>query len=307
MTPLEALRSATINGADKLGLAPDLGSVEAGKLADLVVLNADPLADIHNTAKIRWVIKNGTVYDAELEAPLDFGEIAATERTLPAPSDAAADSVLSARLLTALDSARTARGSAILAVLTRPLFSEDNRLILPEGTELRGEVTFAKPASHFRHNGQLRFLFEEIRAPGQQPESRRAALESAEVGRDAHLSIDDEGGASVTNPKSRFVAPALSLAAVSLSLRHERSDPDEVGDRAGGDGGTNGAGAAGFSGMRLLGLALSQVYRPSGVVLGFVGAARSIYGNLISKGKESSFPAGTRIRLHLAAAPSPTN
>jgi imidazolonepropionase-like amidohydrolase len=65
MTPLEALRSATINGADKLGLAPDLGSVEAGKLADLVVLNADPLADIHNTTKIRWVIKNGSVYEAE--------------------------------------------------------------------------------------------------------------------------------------------------------------------------------------------------------------------------------------------------
>ena len=49
MTPHEALRAATIAAADKIGFAPDLGSVEAGKLADLVVLDADPLADIHNT------------------------------------------------------------------------------------------------------------------------------------------------------------------------------------------------------------------------------------------------------------------
>jgi imidazolonepropionase-like amidohydrolase len=65
MTPMQALRSATLAAADKIGFAPDLGSVEAGKLADLVVLDADPLADIHNTEKIRWVVKNGFVYEAE--------------------------------------------------------------------------------------------------------------------------------------------------------------------------------------------------------------------------------------------------
>lgn len=65
MTPMEAVRSATLAAADKIGFAPDLGSVESGKLADLVVLDADPLADIHNTDKIRWVVKNGVVYEAE--------------------------------------------------------------------------------------------------------------------------------------------------------------------------------------------------------------------------------------------------
>ncbi len=65
MKPIDALRAATIVSAEKIGYGPDLGSVEAGKLADLVVLDADPLADVHNTARIRWVIKNGQLYEAE--------------------------------------------------------------------------------------------------------------------------------------------------------------------------------------------------------------------------------------------------
>lgn len=64
MTPHEALRAATERAAEKLGLLPDLGTIEKGKLADLVVLDADPLADIHNSEKIRWVVKNGEVYEA---------------------------------------------------------------------------------------------------------------------------------------------------------------------------------------------------------------------------------------------------
>jgi imidazolonepropionase-like amidohydrolase len=64
MSPIDTLRAATVVAAEKIGFAPDLGSVETGKLADLIVLDADPLADIHNTEKIRWVIKDGRVFDA---------------------------------------------------------------------------------------------------------------------------------------------------------------------------------------------------------------------------------------------------
>jgi imidazolonepropionase-like amidohydrolase len=64
MTPFEALRAATLDSARYLGLDRDLGSLEPGKLADIIVLDTNPLENIRNTESIRWVIANGHVYDA---------------------------------------------------------------------------------------------------------------------------------------------------------------------------------------------------------------------------------------------------
>ena len=89
-------------------------------------------------------LHKGTVYSAELQSPLTFGTVTpvtpAPPGVKPAPS-----TILKARLVTALDSSTTPRGTPLEAVVTEPVFSADRQLILPEGTRLTGEIT----AGHF--------------------------------------------------------------------------------------------------------------------------------------------------------------
>lgn len=66
MTPHQALRVGTLNGAAALGMDKDIGSLEAGKLADLVVLDANPLENLRNTVKIGYTMINGRIFDKEM-------------------------------------------------------------------------------------------------------------------------------------------------------------------------------------------------------------------------------------------------
>ena len=65
MKPHDVLRVGTIHGAHAIGMEQDLGSLEPGKLADLIVLDANPLEDIHNTNTVRYVMKNGRLFEGE--------------------------------------------------------------------------------------------------------------------------------------------------------------------------------------------------------------------------------------------------
>ena len=65
LTPAEALTAATRHGAEIIGVAQDIGTVETGKLADLVVLNSDPMDNIRNTADLALVVKGGEVFEAD--------------------------------------------------------------------------------------------------------------------------------------------------------------------------------------------------------------------------------------------------
>ncbi|HNQ13461.1 MAG TPA: amidohydrolase family protein [Bacteroidia bacterium] len=65
MSNWEALKCATLNGAEYIGMSHQIGSLEKGKLADLIVLNKNPLENIRNTESIQYTMINGRIYDAE--------------------------------------------------------------------------------------------------------------------------------------------------------------------------------------------------------------------------------------------------
>jgi hypothetical protein len=258
----------------------------------------------------RQYLTKGTVYDAELQMPVAFGSVEpvalASAGSLPAPS-----SILRARLATTLDSATSARGSRLEAVVTEPIFSADHQLILPEGTRLTGEVTVAKPARRFHRNGQLRFLFDSVQTPQRETRTLLASLHSADVSADDHLAVDEEGGARVADSKTRFVAPALAILALAGATRvHEHElDADDAGFGTGAVGRTAGDPGAqrlgGFFGFGLIGAGVARLSQPVGIAFAAVGVAQTMYANVLGKGRNVRFAADTPIELQLAPGPSP--
>ena len=81
LTPHDVLRAGTVYGAEAIGLGDDLGTIASGKLADILVLDQDPLADLRNTTSLRYVMKNGRLYEAET-----LNEVWPRQKPFPRPS-----------------------------------------------------------------------------------------------------------------------------------------------------------------------------------------------------------------------------
>jgi hypothetical protein len=249
----------------------------------------------------RTFMGKGSVYGATLVEPLSFGSavpIPLAERgTAPV-----AGSVLKARLTTPLNSSTAARGARVEAVLNEPVFAADHRVILPEGTTLLGEVTFAKAARRFRRNGQLRFLFGSLQAPSEAPLALKAALSAVES---SNTVVDEEGGATIKNSKARFAAPALAALALVGSL-HGRLDydTDGLGPETAFGGGTSGV-LGGFLGLSITGVAASTLGATATAVLAGLGVVRTTYSTIFAKGRDVSFPTDTVLQLQLAPVSAP--
>jgi hypothetical protein len=289
----ESIASAKARANDALAMIKEPGKKERFKF---LLLNQLPYHHQY--------VSKGTVYDARLQTDISFGEVdgavLAPGGTRPAPR-----SVLRARLATTLDSATTRKGTTLDAVVIQPVLSSDGELILPQGTRLTGEVTVARPARRLHRNGQLRFLFESVQTPADEPMPLLASLHSVDVSADDRIALDEEGGAAARSSKTRFIAPSLAVLAFGGGLRHhDHLDPD-------GDGhiihsGHPGAlGVGGFLGLGTLGAVMGPVWRPAGIALSAIGVVRTTYTNIFGKGQEVRFAEDTPVELQLAPGPSP--
>jgi len=246
----------------------------------------------------------GTSFNARLLEPLDFGTESLKAESLtsigtPPPSG----SVVHARLVTALSSASSKKGDPVEALLTEPLLAS-NRLILPEGSVIRGAVTQAQPARRWARNGQLRILFHEVAPPNGIAEKVQTSLEGVAVAKGENLILDAEGGAQVTTPKTRYLTTGIQ---VMLAVGSSMPDHDA---RAGGDGGgggdVGGSAANGASGFRFVGMAIGMLARSRVVASGFgaYGAASSIYYKFLARGRDVVYPKDMAMVMGLGARDS---
>jgi len=229
-----------------------------------------------------------TTFNADLLAPLDFGtESLQAESLTRIGTPPPAGSAVHARLVTALSSATSKKGDVVEALLTEPLLAS-NQLILPEGSVIRGSVTGARPARRWARNGQLRILFHEVAPPNGIAQQVQTSLEGVAVAKGENLTLDREGGAQVTTPKTRYLTTGIQ---VMLAVGSSLPDHDA---RAGGDGGGDAGGSAanGASGFRLVGMAIGMLARSRLLARGFgaYGAASSIYYKFLARGRDVVYP-----------------
>jgi hypothetical protein len=252
-------------------------------------------------------IDAGTVYFAELKEALDFGsepltpEIAASLNAAPPPG-----SSVHVRLITGLSSATAQKGDEVEAVLSKPLFHGD-RLVLPQGSRLKGSVLQVRPARRLSRNGQLRMVFHELVLPDGLEQKVEASLEGVQAGKGQDVKLDSEGGAEANSPKTRYLTTGV---AVALAFVSARGDPDARNGDVNGN--TNSRLAGGAGGFKLVGIVIGAFVhsQPLGMAMGAYGASMSVYSHFIARGRELEFPKNTAMEIAIgtrASAPSPSS
>jgi hypothetical protein len=139
------------------------------------------------------------------------------------------------------------------------------------------------------------FVFRQIKLPAGAVQGIQGYLEGVEADFDAHLALDSEGAARASSPKTRFILPALAVAAAGLSFHRDynaQGVPDQdIAGRA----------ESGAVGLGSIGTLLAQTSRTLASSMAFTGAGFSVYSNFIALGEDVVLPANTPVRISLGA------
>lgn len=257
------------------------------------------VAGLKNEALSYWPfgvqhLPKDTNFSAVLSEPLTFEAGAGRRQSLGiAPPT---NTLVRARLTSALSSATAKAGTPVHAVTMEPVFSESGDLLLVAGTEVRGEVTRAVPARRFGRNGKLQVRFTEFDSGTDKPGmALSGTLEAVETDSRVGIQLDAEGLASIPVAKKRFIYPAIAAGLATNAV----PDADDALKAQGG--------APGWSGFGLVGTGAALASHTVAGPLGWWGVASSTYYNLIRKANELEFPAHMvlEIRVGRPAARSP--
>jgi hypothetical protein len=241
-------------------------------------------------------IESGTAWTVSLEQPLSLRPDSFAAKFSPGPSkdflSRQVDSPalherswqLHAYLEETISSAQQKPGDTFEAVVAEPIFDPSHTLEIPQGSQLIGTVTQAKPARWFGRAGKLRLRFREIKLPDGLSQHVDGALTGADTSKSSDLQLDAEGG---VQPKSKNRA-AVPLALTFLASRALDDDGSLAGNSAVA---SNGLGIVG----RVVGIAASSRNLSAGI--GFYAAALSIYELWVARGHDVVFRKDTRIEV----------
>lgn len=238
----------------------------------------------------------GTRFNGVLQEPLIAPPPRQAEpRTGPPALAETGGQGVTARLLTPVNSATAHRGAPVEAIVTQPAFSTEHRLLIPEGSRLLGAVIEAIPARRFHRNGKVLFVFHQIQLPAGAPQTIQGYLEGVEADFDAHIALDSEGAARASSPRTRFIFPALAVAATGLSF-HQDYNAQGVPDQD-----IAGRAESGAVGLGLIGTLLAQTSRTLATSIAFTGAGFSVYSTFLARGQDMILPANTPLTIGLKA------
>jgi hypothetical protein len=229
-------------------------------------------------------LSQGTIFDATLLDAVETTPSVDQAETHSPPDDG----YLHVRLLTPLNSAMSAAGAPIEAVVPRPYYNKDHVLVYPPGTKLEGTVTKTVAAGWMKKNGGLLFSFHSAQTPNGNTTELFATVAGIQAAGGQRLAVGLEGDVkSTTSTFSRLRAP-ISLIGPSRAVADTTVDKTAW-SRAG----------EGNKGFGLLGAGAAQASATTAIGFGYFGGAVNIYDAFLARGSNVELPVNTPVWLRV--------